>query len=104
MPKTIHRPEYDVLRRLLRQARIDAGVTQTDLSRSLGRTQSFVSDIERGVRRMDAIELRDVCHLLGEDFLVFMAALENEIARLGPVAKRPRAKSGVGKPRPGKPS
>lgn len=82
MPKTIHRPEYDALRRLLRQARVDAGVTQVELSRALQRSQSFVSDIERGVRRLDAIELRDVCRLLDQDFPDFLAELEREIAAL----------------------
>jgi transcriptional regulator with XRE-family HTH domain len=83
MPKTIHRPEYDALRRLLRQARIDAGVTQVELSQSLDRSQSFVSDVERGVRRLDVIELRDVCGVLGQSFLEFLDLLEAEIATLG---------------------
>jgi transcriptional regulator with XRE-family HTH domain len=83
MPKTIHRPEYDVLRRLLRQARLDAGVTQVDLSEALERSQSFVSDIERGVRRLDVIELRDVCRVLGQNFLEFLDDLEAEIAEIG---------------------
>lgn len=82
MPKTIHRPEYDALRRLLRQARLDAGVTQVELSQALRRSQSFVSDIERGVRRLDAIELRDVCRLLDRDFPDFLAELEREIDAL----------------------
>lgn len=96
MPKTIHRPEYDVLRRMLRQARLDAGVTQTELSRSLGRSQSFISDIERGVRRLDALELRDVCGLLGHSFPAFLAQLEAEIAALTtPRPARAASKRGV---------
>lgn len=85
MPKSIHRPEYEALRRLLRQARDDAGVSQVELSAALGRSQSFVSDIERGVRRLDAIEMRDICQILDRDFLEFMAELESEISALQPI-------------------
>lgn len=88
MPKSIHRPEYEILRSRLRQARLDAGITQVDLSKSLGRTQSFVSDIERGVRRIDFIELRDVCLLLDRDMLSFVADLEADLA--GSVGSRAR--------------
>lgn len=87
MPKTIYRPEYLVLRRLIRQARDDAGVTQTAVSLQLGRSQSFISDIERGVRRIDALELRDLCQLLGRDWAEFLAELEAEIAKL-PAGRR----------------
>lgn len=80
MPKSIHRPEYEQLRKLVREVRIDAGVTQETLSVQLGRSQSFVSDIERGVRRIDAIELRDLCHLLGIDLAHFLGVLEERIA------------------------
>jgi len=80
MPKSIHRPEYEQLRKLVREVRIDAGVTQETLSVQLGRSQSFVSDIERGVRRIDAIELRDLCHLLGIDLAHFLSVLEERIA------------------------
>jgi transcriptional regulator with XRE-family HTH domain len=88
MAKTIHRSEYEILLRHLRALRVEAGVTQETLSEQLGRTQSFVSDIERGVRRLDAIELRDICRLLGSDLRVFLEALETE---LGPIDTRRRS-------------
>ena len=42
----------------LRQARKDAGLTQVEVARRLGRTQSFVTKAERGERRLDVVELR----------------------------------------------
>lgn len=96
MAKTIHRHEYEVLLRRLRELRVDAGVTQESLSAQLARSQSFVSDVERGVRRLDALELRDICHLLGSDLLTFLEGLE---AELGPVQDpRKAARKGRGKP------
>jgi transcriptional regulator with XRE-family HTH domain len=82
MAKSIHRPEYEVLRELLREARLSAGLTQVQLSASLGRPQSYVSDLERGVRRLDLIELRDICAVVGRDLPAFVRELERGIARL----------------------
>jgi transcriptional regulator with XRE-family HTH domain len=81
MPKTIHRPEYDVLRAMVRSLRDGAGITQVEMSARLGRSQSFVSDIERGVRRLDILELRDICELAGRDFAGFARELDVAVAK-----------------------
>ena len=92
MPKTIHRPEYSLLRELVREERVRAGVTQADLSARLNRSQSFVSDVERGVRRLDVIELRDMCQVLGSNFLEVVAEFEKRTRRdLGGLAPSRRA-------------
>jgi transcriptional regulator with XRE-family HTH domain len=60
------------LQTLLRQLRLDAGLTQMALAKRLFRPQSFVSKYESGERRLDLIELRQVCLVLGislEDFI-----------------------------------
>lgn len=90
MAKSIHRPEYDLLREMLRQARLDAGVTQGQLSDALGRSQSFVSDVERGVRRIDLLELSDVCFALGVDFAEFSGRFSRRIDRWRRSKKRGR--------------
>lgn len=82
MPKSIHRPEYTALRALIRELRLERGVTQETLSEQLGRSQSFLSDIERGVRRIDALELRDLCQLLQMNLPQFVAELEKRLAAL----------------------
>lgn len=81
MPKSIHRPEYDVLRAMVRALREGAGITQVEMSARLGRSQSFVSDIERGVRRLDILELRDICSLAGKDLSGFAHELDVAVAR-----------------------
>ena len=53
------------LRELLRKWRHSAGLRQTDVAARLGRPQSFVSKYESGERRLDLIELREVCRALG---------------------------------------
>lgn len=65
MPKSIHRPEHLVLSKLLRERRLSSGMSQVDLSRALGRPQSFVSDMEIGKRRLDIILVEEICITLG---------------------------------------
>jgi transcriptional regulator with XRE-family HTH domain len=50
---------------VLREARSEAGLTQAELSRRLGCPQSFVSKYESGERRLDLIELWEVCNAIG---------------------------------------
>jgi transcriptional regulator with XRE-family HTH domain len=75
MEKSIYSHDYRLFLRLLRDARRQAGVTQTELANRLGRTQSFVSKCERGERRIDVVELRKFCNALEVDFPDFAARL-----------------------------
>jgi len=79
MPKSIHRNEYRVLLRMVRERRLRAGLTQKECSESLGRSQSFISDIERGVRRLDVVQLRDLCRILKSDLRRFVVDFEREL-------------------------
>lgn len=67
------------LLRLLRTARLEAKLTQTELARRLGKPQNFVSLYERGVRRLDVLELREVCKALGISMATFMRRLEKSL-------------------------
>jgi len=46
---------------LLRALRKKRGLTQVELAQKLGRPQSFVSKYESGERRLDILELQDIC-------------------------------------------
>jgi transcriptional regulator with XRE-family HTH domain len=52
------------LQRVLRDARIAAGLRQEEVARQLNQAQSFVSKYESGERRLDLAELRDICEVL----------------------------------------
>ncbi|MFV0929999.1 helix-turn-helix domain-containing protein [Pseudomonas jessenii] len=65
MSKTIYRPEHAVLLSLLKKYRKEAGMTQVQCSKALERPQSFMSDVESGTRRLDIVQLRDLCQVLG---------------------------------------
>jgi transcriptional regulator with XRE-family HTH domain len=56
---------------LLREAREEAGVLQADLARKLGKKQGFVSKYELGDRRLDLLDLAEICDALGISFVEF---------------------------------
>ncbi len=51
----------------LLDARMNAGVTQRELARRLGRAHSYVSRIELGDRRIDVPEFIQWCEMLSAD-------------------------------------
>ena len=81
MEKTIHSAGYALLLRRLRRARKDAGVTQEQLAKRLGVTQSAVSKCERAERRIDVIELRAWCAALRVSFPAFVAELDGALTK-----------------------
>jgi len=64
MPGSLGTPRYEALVQRLIDARNGAGLTQAQVARKLNKPQSFVAKYERGERRLDVIELLDVCQAL----------------------------------------
>jgi transcriptional regulator with XRE-family HTH domain len=62
----VHAPEYQAMLARLRQARLDAGLTQEEVAQHLGTRQAFVSKVERGERRLDPVELARFSALYGK--------------------------------------
>lgn len=77
MEKSIHTVEYQRLCALLKQLRVDAGLTQVQVAERLGEPQSFVSKYESGERRLDVIELKHVAEALGGSFVEVVRALKD---------------------------
>jgi transcriptional regulator with XRE-family HTH domain len=69
---------YRKLRLLLTEAREEAGLTQVELGERLGRPQTFVSKIERGVRRVDVIEFVEIAKAIGVDPKSLIRKLEQD--------------------------
>jgi transcriptional regulator with XRE-family HTH domain len=79
MDKAIYSVEQQALCRLLRERREQAGLRQIDVADRLGLPQSFVSKYESGERRLDLIELRQVCHAVGMSLGQFVADFEDVV-------------------------
>jgi len=91
--KSIHKNEYSVLLRRLRELRTAAGMTQVDLSAVLQRPQSYVSDVERGSRRMDLLQLRELCNACGNSLTEFVNEFEQELVEARPKRRTPKQPS-----------
>lgn len=58
-PSVVYNPEYRAILRMVKEARREAGMTQVEVARALGRPDSYVSKCERGDRRIDVEELAE---------------------------------------------
>jgi len=82
MPKkSIFSAGQEKLQKLLQSTRENAGLTQTALAKKLNRPQSFVSKYESGERRLDLVELQEVCKALGISLVDFVKKFEQGSAK-----------------------
>lgn len=58
---TLGTMEHKILLKLLKKIRIEAGLRQVDLAKRLKVSQSMISKYEVGERRIDLLELREIC-------------------------------------------
>lgn len=89
---SLYRPEAALIRKKLLTARHEAGLTQQAVAQAWGMPQETVSAVERGVRRLDLVELMDLCQVLGLDIAEFVAEVRDETAvgrRKGRFTARP---------------
>lgn len=66
-----HRFKYEQFLRKLKAARQEAGLTQVQVTQTLGKAQSFISKVEAGERRLDFIELQELCRIYGKPLSYF---------------------------------
>lgn len=95
MAKSLYRPENLELAAILRELREVSGQTQTQFAGRLARTQTYVSNVELGIKRLDLLEVRDYAAALGVSLGELIAQWERRIGRpaKAQARKRPR-KSG----------
>lgn len=79
MPKRATGNEYRVLAETLRETRLKAKVTQVELAKRLGLTQSFVSKCDRGTVRLDIVQVRRICLALGVTFPALIQRFERKL-------------------------
>lgn len=96
MARSTHHQEYQVFLGLLRDLRVDAGITQIVLAKKLGNTQTFISKIERGERRIDMVEFVELCEALGVEptaaLVEFLSRCRGQRSPSGKLVRRPGKK------------
>ena len=82
MPRTPPATQHDVFLEMLRDSRVKNDVTQEALAERLGFRQTDISKAERGVRRLDVLELRAWLTAVGVSFPEFASQMHDRLANL----------------------
>ncbi len=77
--KVYYDDKYRTLIACLKDLRIKNGMTQTDLAKILGQGQSYVSKYEQCQRRLDVLEVRQICISLGSSLPELINEFENRL-------------------------
>ena len=81
MSKPLHSPEYTHFLEELRAARERVNMSQIELAERIGEHQTFVSKCERGIRRVDIVELKRWTDALGIGLVGFSKILDQRLER-----------------------
>lgn len=79
MKKKVYVAQRSRLVNLLREMRVEAGLTQMELAVHIERDQTFVSKYESGQRRLDVLEMREICQAIGITLEEFARRLEKAL-------------------------
>lgn len=79
--KSLRHPEYEQLIALLHDARMQSGLTQTQLARLIDEKQNFVSKYETGQQRLDLLEYITIARALRFDWLEALRAYDADYER-----------------------
>lgn len=72
MEKLIYSKDHKYLVEQLKKARIEAGLDQKEVANLLKRTQSYISKIEAGQRRIDVVQLKEFSKIYKKDLDFFI--------------------------------
>ncbi len=70
--KSIFSEDHKIITKRLKQARFDVGLDQKQVANILKKTQSYVSKIESGQRRIDIIQLKSFAKIYKKDLEYFL--------------------------------
>ncbi len=72
MTKAIFSKDHKYTVEQLKKARLDAGLDQAEVAKLLGKTQSHVSKIEAGQRRLDIVQIKEFAKIYKKDISFFI--------------------------------
>jgi transcriptional regulator with XRE-family HTH domain len=71
--KSLYQQRHRIFGELLRDVRVRAGLTQLQLVDALGMTQTYASEAERAIRRLDIVQMEDWAEACGTSLDSLMA-------------------------------
>ena len=72
MSNSLYTKEYKAIIEKLKKARRDAGLDQIDVAKKLNRTQSYISKIESGQRKVEVLQLKKFAKIYNKDINFFI--------------------------------
>ena len=72
MTRSIRTREYAYFVERLQKARLEAGLSQTQVAKKIKRPQSHISNVESGQQRVDVVELQIFAKIYNKDIGYFI--------------------------------
>ena len=72
MSSSLYSKEHKNIVEKLIKARREAGIDQVDVAKKLGRSQSYLSKIESGQRKIDVIQLKKIAKIYNKEINYFL--------------------------------
>ena len=72
MPTIIYSKEHKFIVEKLKEARLEAGFGQEKVAELLGKTQSHISKIEAGQRRLDIVQIKEFAKIYKKKISFFI--------------------------------
>ncbi len=72
MSKAIYSKDHKYIVEQLKKARKEAGLGQQEVAKLLGKTQSHISKVEAGQRRIDIVMLKEFAKIYKKDISFFI--------------------------------
>lgn len=72
MKKTIYSPDHKTIIARLKNARLETGLSQEEVAKKLNKTQSYISKIESGQRRIDIVQLKELSKIYKRELNFFV--------------------------------
>ncbi|MGB2762201.1 MAG: helix-turn-helix transcriptional regulator [Minisyncoccales bacterium] len=72
MSKAIYSKDHKYIVEQLKKARQEVGLEQAEVAKLLGKTQSHISKVESGQRRIDIVVLKEFARIYKKDISFFI--------------------------------
>lgn len=87
---SLYSERHTVLVEYLRELRVLRHLTQAEVASAIGRPQTYVSDIEKGKRGLDLLQVLDLCEAYDLAFPAFSVELDRRMTLLAKPSRRAR--------------
>lgn len=78
---SIYNPEYKIAMNCLKQIRKENNITQKELASRLQCTQGYISKYEQGQVKLDIIDVKHICEILGVSLFYYVTFLEENLSK-----------------------